>query len=163
MNTIRYSPYSRSQISRGGIDVQVYPFFNLGARRGEWSTARSGRFTRRNNSRYGLNRRLGRSQGRSGLVWKIPPPKGFYPLTSHPVASRYTDPPIDQQASLLYFENPSYPTCGYKIQLCASERKDKGKASEYRKVKPSTCKPHRRERMEVQITSLLSSAQEGAK
>jgi len=31
MNTIRCSPYNRSQKSRGGVDIQVYSFFNLGA------------------------------------------------------------------------------------------------------------------------------------
>jgi hypothetical protein len=31
----------------GGIEVKLYSFFNLGARLGEWSTPRRGRFTLR--------------------------------------------------------------------------------------------------------------------
>ena len=42
-------------------------------------------------TRYPLFRRLGRPQGRSGRVRKIPPPPGFDPRTVQPVASRYTD------------------------------------------------------------------------
>jgi hypothetical protein len=38
-----------------------------------------------------LYRRLGRPQGRSGLVLKISPPPGFDPRTVQLVASRYTD------------------------------------------------------------------------
>jgi hypothetical protein len=40
---------------------------------GGWSTPRPGCFTR-----YPLYRRLGRPQGRSGLVLKISPPRGFF-------------------------------------------------------------------------------------
>jgi len=47
---------------------------------------------------------------------------------------------------LLYFEIPSYPTCGYKTQLCESKRKVKGKELEYSKVKATTCHPYRRVR-----------------
>jgi hypothetical protein len=36
-------------------------------------------------------RRLGKSQGRSGLVWKNSPLQGFDPRTVQPVASRYTN------------------------------------------------------------------------
>jgi hypothetical protein len=42
-------------------------------------------------TRYPLYRRLGRSQGRSGLVLKISPTRGFDPRTVQPVANRYTD------------------------------------------------------------------------
>ena len=35
---------NRSRRSRGGVKVQLYTFFNLGARWGEWSTPRPGRF-----------------------------------------------------------------------------------------------------------------------
>jgi hypothetical protein len=42
-------------------------------------------------TRYPLYRRLGGTQGRSGLVRKILPPPGFDPRTVQPVASRYTD------------------------------------------------------------------------
>jgi hypothetical protein len=44
MNTIRCSPYNRSQRSRGGVDVQVYSFFNLVSGRVLLSTPRTGRF-----------------------------------------------------------------------------------------------------------------------
>ena len=57
---------------------------------GGWSTPRPGRFTR-GKTRYPLYRRLGRPQGRSGLVRKISPTPGFDPRTVQPVASRYTD------------------------------------------------------------------------
>ena len=40
---------------------------------------------------YPLYRRLGGTQGRYGMVWKISPPPGFDPWTVQPVASRYTD------------------------------------------------------------------------
>ena len=42
-------------------------------------------------TRYTLYRRLGRPQGRSGLVRKILPLPGFDPRTVQPLASRYTD------------------------------------------------------------------------
>jgi hypothetical protein len=42
-------------------------------------------------TRYPLYRWLGRLQGGSGLVLKIPPPLGFDPRTVHLVASRYLD------------------------------------------------------------------------
>jgi hypothetical protein len=42
-------------------------------------------------TRYPLYRRLGRPQGRSGLVLKISPSPGFDPGTVQLVASRYTD------------------------------------------------------------------------
>ena len=43
-------------------------------------------------TRYPLYRRLEGLQGRSGQLWKISPPLGFYPRTVQTVASRYTDP-----------------------------------------------------------------------
>ena len=39
------SPYNRPRTPRGGVQVQLYSFFNLGARWGGWSTPRPGRFT----------------------------------------------------------------------------------------------------------------------
>jgi hypothetical protein len=42
-------------------------------------------------TRYQLYRRLGRPQGRSGLVRKISPPSKFDPRTVQLLASRYTD------------------------------------------------------------------------
>ena len=40
-------------------------------------------------TRYPLYRRLGRPQGRSGLVWKISSPLGFDPRTFQPVTTLY--------------------------------------------------------------------------
>jgi hypothetical protein len=42
-------------------------------------------------TRYTLYRRIGKSQGRSGQVPKIPLPPGFDPRTVQLVAIRYTD------------------------------------------------------------------------
>ena len=73
---------------RGGVDVQLYSFFNLGAR---WSTPRPGRFTPGKDSvpivqDAGLGTRAGLDgYGKSRL------PQGFDPRTVQPVASRYTD------------------------------------------------------------------------
>jgi hypothetical protein len=55
------------------------------------STPRPGLFTHGKETRYTLYRRLGRPQGRSELVRKNLPLRGFDPLTVQPVASRYTD------------------------------------------------------------------------
>jgi hypothetical protein len=85
------SPYNGPWRPRGGVEVQLYSFFNLGARWGGWSTPRLDRFTIRKETRYQLYRSLGGSQGRSGRMRKISPPLGFDPRTVQPVASRYTD------------------------------------------------------------------------
>jgi len=58
---------------------------------GEGSGSRPGRSLPPGKTRYPLYSRLGGPQGRSGQVWKISPPLGFYPPTVLPVASRYTD------------------------------------------------------------------------
>jgi hypothetical protein len=72
-------------------EVQLYSFFNLGARWGGWSASRSGRFTPGNKTRYPLYRRLAGPRGQSGKVRKISPQPRFDPRTVQPVASRYTD------------------------------------------------------------------------
>ena len=54
------------------------------------------------NSPNPLYRRLGGPQGRSGRVRKISPPQKFYPWTTQPVASRYTDCAIAVQKILSY-------------------------------------------------------------
>ena len=51
---------------RGGVELQLYSFFNLGARWGGWSTPRPGRFTPGKETRYPLHMRLGGPHGRSG-------------------------------------------------------------------------------------------------
>jgi len=47
-------------------------------------------------TRYPSYRRLGGPQGRSGRVRKISPPLGFDPRTVQSVASRYTDPQVQE-------------------------------------------------------------------
>jgi len=65
----------------GGVEVQLYSFFNLRAGWGGCLTPRPGRFTR-----------LGKPQGRSGRVRKSrPPPPGCDPRTVQPETSGYTD------------------------------------------------------------------------
>ena len=53
-------------------------------------------------TRYPLYRRLGRPQGRSGRVRKIPPTQGFDPRTVKPVANLYTDWAIPAHSVRLY-------------------------------------------------------------
>jgi hypothetical protein len=67
-------PYNRPWRLRGGEEVQLYPFFNLGARWCVWLTQRPGRFTPRKVTRFTFYRRLCGPQGRSGRVRKNPPP-----------------------------------------------------------------------------------------
>jgi hypothetical protein len=50
------------------VEVQLYSFFNLGARCVGWSTPRPGRIPPGKQTRYPFYRRLGASQGRSGRV-----------------------------------------------------------------------------------------------
>ena len=59
------------------VEVQLYSFFNLGARWGGWLAPRPGRFTPGKETRYPLYRRLGGPQGRSGRSRKISPPACF--------------------------------------------------------------------------------------
>ena len=57
---------------------------------GEWSAARPDRTLPPGKNRYPLYRRLGGSQGRSGLAENLVP-TGIRSRTFQPVASRYTD------------------------------------------------------------------------
>jgi hypothetical protein len=41
--TVKFTPEQATK-AQTGVDVQLYPFFNLGARWGGWSTPRLGRF-----------------------------------------------------------------------------------------------------------------------
>ena len=61
-----------------GVEVQLYSFFNLGARRGGWLTPRLGRFVPGKETRFPFYGRLGGPQGRSGRVQKISPQLGFF-------------------------------------------------------------------------------------
>jgi len=74
-----------------GVEVQLYYSFNLGDRRGGWSTLRPGRFSAETQTRCPLYRGLGWPQGRSKRVLKISPPLGFDPRAVELTASRYTD------------------------------------------------------------------------
>jgi hypothetical protein len=71
------SPYNRPRSPRGGVEVSLYSFFNLGTRWGGWSTPRPGRFNPGKEIRYPLYRRLGGPQGRSGRVRKTLPATGI--------------------------------------------------------------------------------------
>jgi hypothetical protein len=68
---------NRPRRSRGGVEVQLHSFFNLGTRWGGLSTSRPGRFTPRKENGYPLYRRLGGPHGRSERVRKISPPTGI--------------------------------------------------------------------------------------
>ena len=69
-------------------------------------------------TRYPLYRRLGRSQGRSGRLRKISPPREFDPRAIQPVASRYTDwgiPARHGSVVLLIYSNNNYPNLHLRI------------------------------------------------
>jgi len=64
-------------------------------------------------TRCQLNRRLGRSHGRSGRAWKTSPTPGFDQRTVQPVASRYTDcaippPPPEDRSKWDQISAPPY-------------------------------------------------------
>ena len=64
----------------------------ISALKWEWEVSTTPRpVYHRGKTRYPLYRRLGRPQGRSGMVRKISPPPGFDPRTVQPVASRCAD------------------------------------------------------------------------
>ena len=60
-----------------GVDVELYPFFNVDAERDGVSTPRPGRFTPGKRPANPLYRRLGGTQDRSVRVPKILPVPGF--------------------------------------------------------------------------------------
>jgi hypothetical protein len=84
-------PRTSHEGPEGRAEVKLYSFFNFGARWGEWSTPRPGRFDP--GERYGIRRMGGWVGSRAGLDgWgKSRPPPGFDPQAVQPVASRYTD------------------------------------------------------------------------
>jgi len=96
---------------RGGVEVQLYSCFNLGARWGRWSTSSHNRFTPPGKKRYLLYRRLGGLQGRSGRVRKILGPLGFYSRIVEPLASHCTDWAIPAHVTLVM-----YPKLFWKMQ-----------------------------------------------
>jgi hypothetical protein len=78
---------NRPRRPKGGVHLQLYFFFNLGARWSGWSTPRPGRFNPR--GRPGIHCRGGWVSPRVGLdrCGKSRPPPGFDLRTVHPVAS----------------------------------------------------------------------------
>ena len=72
--------------AQGRAEVQLRFFFNPGARWGEWSRPRSGRFVTGKVNRQALYRRLIGSQSRSGRLLKPSPPSGFDPPCVQPAA-----------------------------------------------------------------------------
>ena len=70
-----------------GLTVELYSFFNLGAR---WERAVNATPRPKKKPRYPLYRKLGVPQGRSRRVREISSPPGSDPQTIQPVASSYT-------------------------------------------------------------------------
>ena len=83
-----------------GVEVQLYSFFNLGARYGWVVKPRPGSFTPGKDTRYPSYWRLSGPQGRSGRMRKTSPLLGFDPRTVQPVASRYTDYAADEYGGI---------------------------------------------------------------
>jgi len=85
-NAISVRPEQATKAQRG-VDLELYSFFNLGARWSGWSTPRPGRFNPR--GRPGIHCRGGWMGSRAGLdrCGKSRPPPGFDLRTVHPVAS----------------------------------------------------------------------------
>ena len=65
-----------------------------------WSTARTGRFTPGQETRYPLYKTPDGPQGRSGQVQKILLPPELDPRAVQPVAGRYTDYAIPAQPTI---------------------------------------------------------------
>jgi len=89
-----------------GSRVIALLFLDYGTRMGEGSASRPGRSLPTGNTRYPLYRRLGGSQGRSGLVQKISPPTWI----------RSPDRPARSQ-SLCRLRYPAHPR---SVGLCNS-------------------------------------------
>ena len=93
--------------TRVAVEVQLYSFFNLGARWGGWLTPRHGRFTSGKETRYPLYRREGGTQGWSGRVRKILTPPEFDPRTIHTPAGRCTDWAIQAPKNIYRYDSCS--------------------------------------------------------
>ena len=65
------SPCKRPWRHRGGVEIWLHSFFNLGSRFSGWPTPRPGRFAPGKQTQHPLNRRLVGTQGQSGQVRKI--------------------------------------------------------------------------------------------
>jgi hypothetical protein len=68
------------------VEVEIYSFFNLGARWGGWSTPRSGRFTSRETDPVRFVKEAVWAPLPSGRVHNISLPLGFVPRTVQPVS-----------------------------------------------------------------------------
>jgi hypothetical protein len=91
VNKVQF-PYNRPWSPRGWVKVQLYSYFNFGARwSGWWTLGPPSLFTARKEILYQLYRRLGVLRGRSARVPKISPRTGVRSRTVQPVARRYTD------------------------------------------------------------------------
>ena len=73
---VKSSPQDSTRKPRGGIEVQIYSFFNIGAIWGGGQRHAPAALPPVK-TRYRLYRRLGGPQDRSGLVRKISPPTGI--------------------------------------------------------------------------------------
>jgi hypothetical protein len=81
-------PYNGPWGPRGGVEVCLYSFFNLGAGWGGLSTPCPDFFTPSKETRYTFYRRVGGLQCWSGWVWKILAPPGLNAWTVLPIVSR---------------------------------------------------------------------------
>ena len=91
---LSYNPSAARRFAHEGtkweLDVQLYSFFNLGARSGYVANARPRPFTPPGMTSCPLYRKMGGPQGRSGRMRRASPPPGFDPRTIQPVVNRYT-------------------------------------------------------------------------
>ena len=69
------------------VEIQIYSFFNFGARWCGWSTPRTGRITPGIGTQYQTRTRLGRPHDTVERVLTISPPPGFDPRFVQPVDS----------------------------------------------------------------------------
>ena len=88
---VKFTLEQPTKAQKGGVEVWLYSFFNLGTKWDGWSTPRPDRFTRGKETQYPLYRRLGRGQCRPGRLRKISPIPGFDARTVQPITSWYTD------------------------------------------------------------------------
>ena len=112
---------TRHEYTNGGVQVQLYTFFNLGATCGGWSTPRSGLFTLAKETRYPFHRRLDGPQGRSEHMWErenLLPTPVFEPRTVQPLTSRYTGYAIPSPHFLFIRYLISQPHTTEKICVC---------------------------------------------
>jgi len=90
-------PQNRPRRPRGEVEVELYSFFNLGARWWVVNATPRPRYPRERPGTHCIGSWVGSSVGLDGR--KISPPPGFDPRNVKPVARRYTDwtnpPPLN--------------------------------------------------------------------